>query len=76
MGFLGFLAVIFITFMLLGVSLIGSFLRALFGGGRRTTTSTTDRNADDRVKYSQSKTPHREKFFSKDEGEYVEFEEV
>ncbi|MDR1004587.1 MAG: DUF4834 family protein [Prevotellaceae bacterium] len=76
MSFLGLIAVLFIVFILVGVSLIGSFLRALFGIGRRTTTTGTSNNPDGQASNARKAPPRRKKYFSKDEGEYVEFEEV
>ena len=70
------LAVIFLIIIIIfivGVSIIRQILRALFGLGRkrfdreeRQNTSTPDNTA----------FHHKKKIYSKDEGEYIDFEEI
>ena len=52
---LGFLFIIIIAILLIGLSIIGTVIRNIFGLGGR---------------------PRHKKLFSKDEGEYVDFEEI
>lgn len=96
---LGFLFVIVIAILLIGLSIIGTVLRNIFGlSGRRNTSSGTyqDRNANRQsngYSYNDSRQtsnsssneaepedgeihPRHKKLFSKDEGEYVDFEEI
>ena len=54
--FLGFIFIIIIAVLFIGLALIGSFLRGIFGAGNRRTG--------------------QKGYHSKDEGEYVDFEEV
>jgi hypothetical protein len=86
MGFLGFIAILILVFLLTGVSLITSFLRALFGYGNRHAgnersneqsyrSSNTGNATGNRTSMSYT-APPRKKYFSKEDGEYVEFEEV
>ena len=80
-----FLFVIFFFFILLvflmGFSILRTFKNIFFGSGnstrkgeqrRQTNSNTTARDDDD------DRTPyvHRKKIFAKDEGEYVDYEEV
>ena len=82
-----FLFVIFFFFILLvflmGFSILRTFKNIFFGSGnsthkgeqrRQTNSSTTTTARDD----DDDRTPyvHRKKIFAKDEGEYVDYEEV
>ena len=84
--FLGFLFIIIIAILLIGLSIIGTVIRSVFGlGGRR--SSSTYRNdrqqsgpspneePDARTKEAPTYNRHK-KLFSQDEGEYVDFEEI
>ena len=89
---LGFFFILIIAILVIGVSIVGSILRALFGFGRRSTsntrtyTTTNERqqqqNSQRREQEEESLTeddfqPRRhKKIFAKDEGEYVDFEEI
>ena len=77
-----FLFVIFFFFILLvflmGFSILRTFKNIFFGSGnstrkgeQRSTTTTARDDDDDRTPYV-----HRKKIFAKDEGEYVDYEEV
>ena len=70
-----FLFVIFFFFILLvflmGFSILRTFKNIFFGSGHRSTTTTARDDDDDRTPYV-----HRKKIFAKDEGEYVDYEEV
>ena len=75
--FLGFLFIILIAILFIGLSIIGTVIRSVFGlGGRRSSNTYRNENGN----YQSGKTsPHsnpRKKLFSQDEGEYVEFEEI
>lgn len=94
MHILGFIFILIIAVFLIGISLIGSILRAIFGFGRRsgstpyTTTTSGDRRQqpdnswkeeDEEEAYDTNENgyPHRhKKIFTKDDGEYVDFEEI
>lgn len=79
MSILGILFFIIVAVFILGFSIIGNILRAIFGLGKRTTTSSssgqTNRTSQSK-KEKMSDPVQRKKLFDKDEGEYVEFEEV
>ena len=81
---LGFLFVIIVVILVIGLSIIGTVLRTIFGlGGKRrysysggqqqNSSSQTDEGTT-----SEGNDIHRKhkKLFSKDEGEYVDFEEI
>ena len=87
---LGFLFIIFIVILVVGLTIVGSVLRAIFGFGRRRpasskgtqthtyrTTHAENRQASDSEETikEQADAKHK-KIFTKDEGEYVDFEEV
>ena len=94
---LGFLFIIIIAILLIGLSIIGTVIRNIFGlGGRRTSSNSgplpkkemviTSRGGysynDNRQSSEEAQTeegeirPRHKKLFSKDEGEYVDFEEI
>lgn len=95
---LGFLFIIIIAVLLIGLSIIGTVIRSIFGfGGRRSTHTYQNGNGSyqpdrgysfndgQQSDFSQGEEvepeegtihPKRKKLFSKDEGEYVDFEEI
>lgn len=89
---LGFLFIIFIVILVVGLTIVGSVFRAIFGFGRRrsasprsththtyrsTHTENQHTNANNNEEASKEQTDGRhKKIFTKDEGEYVDFEEV
>ncbi|NDW12276.1 DUF4834 family protein [Bacteroides sp. 214] len=79
---MSFLAIIFfflLAIFLFGVTLISSVLRAIFGrrGNRSNpTTNTTSQNYQRTSQENQSNNSQGKKIFDKNEGEYVDFEEV
>lgn len=86
---LGFLFIIIIAVIIIGLTIVGSVLRAIFGLGRRSTTHTynngstqrkhyhaSDMDMDDEETISEKETSRHKKIFSDDEGEYVDFEEI
>lgn len=96
--FLGFLFIILIAILFIGLGIIGTVIRGIFGLGRRR-SSNTYRNGNENYQsereYSSNErqqschASHKtsrasqetayikhKKLFSKDEGEYVDFEEI
>lgn len=94
---LGFLFIILIVVLVVGLTIVGSVLRAIFGFGRKRRPATTEnthraythRTTDNATGNSQSSQQDtneevvsgkagqgHKKIFTKDEGEYVDFEEV
>ena len=92
---LGFLFVIIVVILVIGLSIIGTVLRTIFGlGGKRRSSSGSYQSGQgysfsgdqqqDASSQSNGETTspgndiHRKhkKLFSKDEGEYVDFEEI
>ncbi len=74
MKFILFIVLLLGGILLLGLSLFRSFLHFFFGSSRANVRRSTDEH-----NYSSEQTntsPNREKIFSKDEGEYVDFEEI
>lgn len=98
---LGFLFIIIVVILVIGLSIIGTILRSIFGLGKRRTSSgsyqndggsyqsgggysfsgdqqqTASSQANERTTSSED-VVHRKhkKLFTKDEGEYVDFEEI
>lgn len=77
---LGFVIVI-ILIILFGLSVIGNIVRTIFGiprtnssGSTRTRTQSSTQTSKD--SYTDSHSKDRKKVFDKDDGEYVEFEEI
>ncbi|EKU88497.1 DUF4834 family protein [Bacteroides oleiciplenus] len=98
---LGFLFIIIVVILVIGLSIIGTVLRSIFGLGKRRTSSGTYQNgggsyqssggysfSGNQQQNSSSQANeeatssedviHRKhkKLFTKDEGEYVDFEEI
>ena len=84
-----FLFVMFFFFLLLlflmGFSIIRTFKNILFGSGnngkkngqqRRQTNNSHSKQQDNRSTRQEYTSTSRKKIFSKDEGEYVDYEEV
>lgn len=88
--FLGILFVIIIAVLFIGLSIIGAILRGLFGMGRRKSASSdsdTHSSGGNRQYHTSDSGDgiqpeegelhiNRKKIFTKDDGEYVDFEEV
>jgi FtsZ-interacting cell division protein ZipA len=81
---LGFLFFIVIAIFFIGIILVGSIFSRLFGGKHRSTfysykpkdtkqSQTTHDNYQSETLHSTNK---HKKIFQKDEGEYVDFEEI
>ncbi len=80
---LGFLFLILIAILFIGLSIIGTVLRSIFGlGGRRSSGTYRNENGNNQSASSHEETARKEttnprkKLFSQDEGEYVDFEEI
>lgn len=80
---LGFLFILIIAILFIGFAFIGTIVRTLFGGRRRNTYSspygegTQNRQIhEENQADTDMQTGNRKKIFTKDEGEYVDFEEV
>ncbi|MDR0937848.1 MAG: DUF4834 family protein [Mediterranea sp.] len=76
MHILLFFLLLIVLIVSLGVSIIGFLVRTLFGLGRkpysRSATANPGQSRDDRTQPPS----HPRKIFGKDEGEYVDFEEI
>lgn len=72
----GFLFFIIIMILVIGLSIVGAVLRFFFGFGRKPKSHSDERF--DREGYSQEEEaqPIKKKIFDKDDGEYVDFEEI
>ncbi len=81
-----FLFIMFLFFLLLvflaGFSILRAFKNMLFGGGESSHTKSSRKRRDDGSRRRQNTSqgnngsPTRGKIFPKDEGEYVDFEEI
>lgn len=96
--FIGFLFILIIAILLIGLSIIGGLVRSLFGFGRKKTAGQDYRrggysfggnNQQNQQTSSRTNSNNegnnpeegeihfkRKKIFTKDDGEYVDFEEV
>jgi len=74
---LGFLFIIILAVLIIGLSIIGSVVRGIFrlGNGVRRTSDSATNNHTAQPEEPEIR-PKRKKIFTEDEGEYVEFEEV
>ena len=81
---LGFLFIIVIAVIIIGLALVGSVLRAVFGLGKR---NGPNNNSGSRRYYHQTQANDKEeiitgtgakhkKLFDDNEGEYVDYEEI
>ena len=79
---LGLAIVLFLFLLVMGASIIGSILRALFGvkptNGFNSNTQAGEqpRQRPDTHRTRQETTSDKKKVFDDDEGEYVDFEEI
>ena len=88
MHILGLIFIFIIAIFIIGVSVIGGILRAIFGfgtphtyatsGERRQQQSSQRREEEEEVCNTEENIHPRKhkKIFTKDEGEYVDFEEI
>ena len=81
----GFFFLIIIIVLIFGLSIISGILRLLFGFGRKSSSQHTQSRNQQNTYHQEDKkedagnTPssrNHKKLFDKDEGEYVDFEEV
>jgi mannose/fructose/N-acetylgalactosamine-specific phosphotransferase system component IIC len=70
---LGFLFILLLVVLLMGVGIISSFIRALFGWGRKTGGGTQQQQS---ARTTSGSRRRKKKIFTPDDGEYVEFEEI
>lgn len=89
---LGFLLIIFIVILVVGLTIVGSVLRAIFGFGRHRPASSKGTHAHTyRTTHAENRQTSEnsneetireqadakhKKIFAQDEGEYVDYEEV
>lgn len=88
MSILGFFFLIILILVVFGFSILTSIIKVFFGLGKRTSNrqrntytnpnqpNSSTRNNSAGATHSQPPPQNHKKVFSKDEGEYVEFEEV
>lgn len=84
--FIGILFFFIVFALIIGMMLIGSLLRSVFGFGRQTRTDQDPRQPGNNWQTRQADSGPQprpsenggsaKKFFDKNEGEYVDFEEV
>lgn len=83
----GFILIVIIVLIVIGLSIIGHVLRTIFGWFRRLDASRRNAGNGQRDYTASSQTrrqpsdenaahPKRKKIFGDDEGEYVDFEEI
>ena len=85
-GFLGIILILVLFVVLFVIAILGSFIRTIFGLGKRATQAFTgDKTSSSHTQSTYSSTQGaqtsessngKKKIFADDEGEYVEFEEV
>lgn len=81
---LGLLFIFIIAILILGLSIVATIVRNILGLGRHRSAasqprqqSRTARPTDDTMTPEEGELhPRRKKLFDKDEGEYVDFEEI
>jgi len=83
LSFLGFVFFFVLIIIFFGLTILSGILRALFGFGRRNSSSTRSSSTNNEGNYTNENkrgnarnTPKRKKVFDDDEGEYVEYEEI
>lgn len=75
-GIFGFFFIIIIIILVFGISIISGVLRLLFGFGRKTTRNSNNHQSGQQEKPQSTSSPKHKKIFDKEDGEYVDFEEV
>lgn len=78
---IGFILIVLLIILIIGLGLIASFIRSLFGLSKRTShnqQSTSSQRTWNSVKEEEEEhhSMNKKKIFAKDEGEYVDFEEI
>ena len=88
--FLGFLFILIIAILIIGLSIIGSIFGlgrkktssqdfrsyTFYGDNRQSSRTSTDTTDGIRPEEGEIHIKHKERIFSKDDGEYVDFEEI
>jgi mannose/fructose/N-acetylgalactosamine-specific phosphotransferase system component IIC len=85
----GFIFIILISVLVIGLSIVGNILRLLFGFGRKSSANTTKAGPGSAYRYQSTEKREQEnmraqsdadakhkKIFGEDEGEYIDYEEV
>ena len=85
-GILGIILIIILFVVLFVIAILGSFIRTIFGLGKRATQAFTGEKTSSnhtQSTYSSAQSAQasdssngKKKIFAEDEGEYVDFEEV
>ena len=82
-GFLGFILLFIFLIIIIVLTLLGNIIRMIFGFGKCTPkqfnsqkNETDDYNTKQQATEPNGSTTEKKKIFGKDEGEYVEFEEI
>lgn len=71
-----FLLFIVVAVLFIGLSIVGTILRGLFGIGRRQQHHSDEESNHIRYKRKAIHPEGKKRVFAKDEGDYVDFEEV
>lgn len=72
----GFLFIIIIIVLVIGLSIVGGVLRFIFGIGRKVKRGNNERPERESFSQEDENQPVKKKIFDKDDGEYVDFEEI
>lgn len=82
-GFLGIILLFIFLIVIIVLTLLGNIVRMIFGLGKHTPkqfkgqrNETNDYHTEQQTTNSNNSSVGKKKIFDKDEGEYVEFEEV
>jgi len=71
----GFFFFIIIIVLVFGLSIVGGILRLIFGIGRKSSFHSNRTEREDTSSKVEPEPKHK-KIFDKEDGEYVEFEEI
>lgn len=76
--FLGFIFFIILAILLIGLGIIASFVLKVFNLNRQTSSNKPSQNSAEEWTPTEEGELHtnRKKIFTKDEGEYVDYEEI
>lgn len=72
----GFFFFIIILVLVIGLSIVGGILRFIFGFGRKSGSRTNGRFESESSQAEEETPPAKKKIFDKEDGEYVDFEEI
>jgi len=78
MSLIGLFLIVVFGIFIFGISILSSFVRTIFGFGKRTADSFTGSETKKKQSKTRVKQPgvKKKKVFEDNEGEYVEFEEI